>query len=126
VSISLRGASSIATDTAQVVFMEESLQKLLHLRDISRDLERNIDRSWRLIVGSNLICVAGALFAGFGVMHSMVFNQIGGVLSVGNGLAPLRKAAKLQREKDQLAEFIAAHAALAPHSGGESQHLLIR
>ena len=121
VSISLRGASSIATDTAQVVFMEESLQKLLHLRDISRDLQRNIDRSWRMIVGSNLICVVGAFFAGFGVMHSMVFNQLGGVLSVGNGLLPLRKAARLQREKDQLAEFIAAHAALELRSGGESE-----
>jgi len=112
VSVSLRGASSIATDTAQIVFMEENLQKLLHLRDISKGLQNNIDRSWNMIVGFNLICVAGALFANFGVMHSMVFNQIGGLASVTNGLLPLRKAAKLQREKDQLAEFLAAHAAL--------------
>ena len=113
VSISLRGASSIALDTAQIVFMEESLEKLLRLREISHDLHRNIDRSWGLILGSNLICVAGALFGGFGVMHSMIFNQIGGLLAVGNGLMPLRKAAQLQREKDQLAEFLAAHATLA-------------
>jgi Cu2+-exporting ATPase len=103
--------------------MEESLQKLLHLRDISRDLERNIDRSWQMIVGSNLICVAGALFANFGVMHSMVFNQIGGLLSVSNGLLPLRKAAQLQREKDQLAEFLAAHAALGSQSVSEARSL---
>lgn len=112
VSISLRGASSIATDTAQIVFMEESLQKLLHLRDVSHDLQKNIDRSWGVILGSNLICVAGALFGSFGVMHSMVFNQIGGLLAVGNGLMPLREASRLQREKDQLAAFLAAHAAL--------------
>jgi len=123
VSISLRGASSIATDTAQIVFMEESLQKLLHLCDISRDLQGNIDRSWRMIVGANLVCVAGALFGNFGVMHSMVFNQIGGLLAVGNGLLPLRKAAQLQREKDRLAEFLAAHAALGSPSGGESSSL---
>ena len=66
VSISLRGASTIATDTAQVVFMEESLAKLLHLRDVSVDLQRNIDRSWGLIIVPNAICVAGAFFAGFG------------------------------------------------------------
>jgi Cu2+-exporting ATPase len=35
VSISLRGATSIATDTAQVVFMEQSLGKL---RDIAPGL----------------------------------------------------------------------------------------
>ena len=104
VSISLRGASTIATDTAQVVFMEESLAKLLHLRDVSVDLQRNIDRSWGLIIVPNAICVAGAFFAGFGVMHSMVFNQIGAVVALANGLLPLRKVAEAQAEKDRLSE----------------------
>jgi Cu2+-exporting ATPase len=101
VSISLRGASSVATDTAQVVFMEDSLLKLLQLHDVSRDLHRNINTSWGLIVIPNVICIAGAFFAGFGVMHSMVFNQIGGMLALGNGLLPLRKAAKLRAEQER-------------------------
>jgi len=100
VSISLRGASSVATDTAQVVFMEDSLNKLLQLQDISRDLHRNINWSWGLILIPNLICVGGAFFAGFGVMHSMVFNQLGGLLAVGNGLLPLRKVAQAQAEQE--------------------------
>lgn len=111
VSISLRGASSIATDTAQVVFMEESLVKLLQLHDISRDLQQNINRSWGLILGPNLICIGGALFGGFGVMHSMVFNQIGGLLALGNGLLPLRKVAEARAEQHKLADFLAAHSA---------------
>jgi heavy metal translocating P-type ATPase len=101
VSISLRGASTIATDTAQVVFMEESLTKLLRLRDISQDLQRNVDRSWGLIIVPNIICVGGAFLAGFGVMHSMVFNQIGAVFALLNGLLPLRKVAEAQSEKDK-------------------------
>lgn len=100
VSISLRGASSVATDTAQVVFMEDSLLKLLQLHDVSRDLQRNINVSWGLIVVPNMLCIAGAFFAGFGVMHSMVFNQIGGMLAIANGLLPLRKAGRLRAEKD--------------------------
>jgi Cu2+-exporting ATPase len=100
VSISLRGASSAATDTAQVVFMEESLLKLLELYDVSRDLHRNIGTSWALIVVPNALCIAGAFLAGFGVMHSMVFNQIGGMLALGNGLLPLRKASKLKAAKE--------------------------
>jgi Cu2+-exporting ATPase len=108
VSISLRGASSIATDTAEIVFMEESLEKLLQIHDISRDLQRNIKRSWRMIVGANAVCIAGALFGNFGVMHSMVFNQIGGLAAVANGLIPLRQAAVLQREKDALTALLAA------------------
>jgi Cu2+-exporting ATPase len=103
VSISLRGASSVATDTAQVVFMEDNLVKLLQLYDVSRDLHRNINTSWGLIVVPNLLCIAGALFAGFGVMHSMVFNQIGGMLALGNGLLPLRKAAKVRAAKERRA-----------------------
>jgi Cu2+-exporting ATPase len=101
VSISLRGASSVATDTAQVVFMEDSLTKLLQLHDVSRDLQRNIKTSWGLIVVPNLLCIAGAFFAGFGVMHSMVFNQIGGMLAVGNGLRPLRKSSQLRAAKER-------------------------
>jgi heavy metal translocating P-type ATPase len=109
VSISLRGASSIATDTAQIVFIEESLEKLLQIYDVATELKRNTKLSWRMIVAANTICIAGALFGNFGVMHSMVFNQIGGLLAVGNGLRPLRKAARLQHEKDELAQFIAEH-----------------
>lgn len=109
VSISLRGASSIATDTAEIVFMEESLEKLLQIHDVATDLQRNIKRSWRMIVGANAVCIAGALFGNFGVMHSMVFNQIGGLAAVANGLLPLRKAAVLQRQKDELAHLLADH-----------------
>ncbi|MBV8378852.1 MAG: heavy metal translocating P-type ATPase [Verrucomicrobia bacterium] len=102
VSISLRGASTIATDTAQVVFMEESLSKLVQLRDISRDLQHNVDRSWGIILVPNILCMTGAFAAGFGVMHSMVFNQIGAVFALLNGLLPLRKVAEAQAEKDRL------------------------
>jgi Cu2+-exporting ATPase len=45
-------------------------------------------------------------------MHSMVFNQIGGLLAVGNGLLPLRKAAQVQADKEKLAEYLAAHSAI--------------
>jgi P-type E1-E2 ATPase len=106
VSISLRGASTIATDTAQVVFMEESLTKILRLSDISHELQRNIDRSWGMIIIPNLICVSGAFLAGFGVMHSMVFNQIGAVFALANGLLPLRKVAEAQAEKDRIAGLL--------------------
>jgi heavy metal translocating P-type ATPase len=108
VSISLRGASTVATDTAQVVFMEESLTKLLRLRDISQDLQRNVDRSWGLIIVPNIVCVSGAFLAGFGVMHSMVFNQIGAVFALLNGLLPLRKVAEAQAEKDKIVAYLPA------------------
>ncbi|MEZ0295444.1 MAG: heavy metal translocating P-type ATPase [Candidatus Methylacidiphilales bacterium] len=109
VSISLRGASSVATDTAQVVFMEESLKKILELKDISRELTQNINRSWMLIAVPNIFCITGAFFFGFGVMHSVIFNNVSAIGALVNGLAPLKKAAELQADKDLHLEAAFGH-----------------
>ena len=39
--------------------MEQSLGKLCELRDIARDLERNVRNSWLMILGPNLACIGG-------------------------------------------------------------------
>ncbi|MGH8479509.1 MAG: heavy metal translocating P-type ATPase [Gammaproteobacteria bacterium] len=90
VSVSLRGATSVATDTAQLVFMEETLCKLCEFMDISRELERNINTSWMIIVAPNVLCIAGAFFLGFGVMASVVANNVAAIAALANGLRPLR------------------------------------
>jgi hypothetical protein len=74
---------------------------------VSRDLHRNINASWGLILVPNLLCIAGAFFAGFGVMHSMIFNQIGGMLALGNGLLPLRKVARIREAKERRSLVVA-------------------
>ena len=99
VSISLRGASSIATDTAHIVFLEEGLSKLCDLRDISRDLDRNVRRSWRLILAPNIACIAGVFTMGFGIMASVVTNNVAALAALGNGMLPLRKIAQIEAEK---------------------------
>jgi len=91
VSISLRGASSIATDTAQIVFMEESLAKICELRDIANQLHRNVSRSWTLILVPNLLCMAGAFTLGFGLMTSVFTNNVSALAALANGMLPLRR-----------------------------------
>jgi Cu2+-exporting ATPase len=90
VSISLRGASSIATDTAQVVFMEESLAKICTLFDLSNGLESNVQRSWYLILLPNSFCIAGVFLFGFNIWHSVFFNNVSALLSLANGMVPLK------------------------------------
>jgi len=46
-------------------------------------------------------------------MHSMVFNQIGAVFALLNGLLPLRKVAEAQAEKDRAAQQLAVAAGYA-------------
>jgi heavy metal translocating P-type ATPase len=99
VSISLRGASSLATDTAHIVFLEEGLSKLCDLRDIARDLERNVRRSWQLILTPNIACVAGIFTLGFGIMASVITNNVATLAALGNGMLPLRKLAEIEAEK---------------------------
>jgi heavy metal translocating P-type ATPase len=100
VSVSLRGATSIATDTAQVVFMEESLAKLCDFLDISRNLDKNVRRSWGLIIVPNALCIAGAFTMGFGIMASVLTNNVAAIAALANGMLPLRDVARLQAQKD--------------------------
>ena len=89
VSISLRGASSIATDTAHIVFMEQGLSKLCDLRDIARELDRNVKRSWTMILVPNIACIAGVFTMGFGIMASVLTNNVSAIGALANGMMPL-------------------------------------
>jgi len=105
VSISLRGATSIATDTAHVVFMEQSLGKLCELRDIARDLKRNVRNSWIMILAPNIACVAGVFTLGFGIGMSVLTNNVASLAALANGLLPMRKVAQLEAERRHLLEM---------------------
>src|SRR5262249_52423317 len=59
VTISLRGPASIANDAAQIVFLADGLARICDLRDIARDLDCNVKRSWSMILAPNIACVAG-------------------------------------------------------------------
>jgi Cu2+-exporting ATPase len=91
VSISLRGASTVATDTAQVVFLEGGLSKLCELRDLARNLDRNVNRSWSMIVAPNVSNVIGVFTMGFGIMTSVLTNNVSALAALANGLLPLSK-----------------------------------
>lgn len=110
VSISLRGASTIATDTAHIVFLEEGLAKLCELRDIARDLDRNVRRSWHLILAPNIACIVGVFTMGFGIMASVLTNNVAALAALGNGLLPLRKVAQLEAERRHKLEVTQAAA----------------
>ena len=105
VSISLRGATSIATDTAHVVFMEQGLGKLCELRDIAHDLQRNVRNSWIMIIIPNVTCILGVFTLGFGIGASVVTNNVAALGALANGLWPMRKVAQLEAERRHLFEL---------------------
>jgi Cu2+-exporting ATPase len=109
VSISLRGASTIATDTANIVFMEEGLTKLLDVRDIARSLDHNIKRSWTMIIIPNALCIVGAFTLGFGVMTSVLMNNVTAIAALANGMSPLRQLKHIRAEQELEREMRLIH-----------------
>jgi Cu2+-exporting ATPase len=105
VSISLRGATSIATDTAHVVFMEPGLGKLCELRDIAGDLQRNVRISWGLILAPNILCIAGVFTLGFGIAASVLTNNVAALGALFNGVRPMQKVAAYEAERRHLLEL---------------------
>lgn len=88
VSISLRGASSIATDVADIVFMDGDLKKFDYLFEIAESLQRNVQRSLLMIAIPNSLCIAGAMFGLVGLSTSLILNNGFNFAATINGLIP--------------------------------------
>lgn len=89
VSVSLRGASTIATDTAQIVLMDEGLHRLDALFDLAASFDTNMDRTFAVLLVPAVIGVSGAFLLGFGIAHTLVLNIIGLFFGIGNSMTPL-------------------------------------
>lgn len=100
VSISLRGASDIATDVADVIFMDGDLAKFDLLFEISDKFKRNVKRSFSMIAIPNTLCIIGALFGAFGLEASIIFNNMFNFAATMNGLLPLYKSYPEEKEND--------------------------
>lgn len=100
VSISLQGASSVATDTAQVILMDQSLNKLCDLFDLAADFQKNMRKTFGLVVVPHLLSLFGLLFLHFGLFSVIILCQLGLGIGVGNALLP-RLQHKRLTQKDQ-------------------------
>ena len=100
VSISLAGATTIATDTAQIVLMEKSLRQLPLLFDLAHRLERNLLTSFGLSVGTGVVILTGALAFQMGIGAAVGFGAVALLGIVGNAMTPLLFTLQ-QQERNQ-------------------------
>jgi len=101
VSISMRGASTAATDTAAIILMDGTLNKLIQLFDIANDLEHNMNRSTILTILPGVICIGGVFFFHFGLFTAIMLNNFGLAASLSNALLPLMKYQKDKSNKQE-------------------------
>jgi len=76
VSISLKGAASIATDLAQVILMDGSLSHLCELFDIAKSLENNLRNTFMILSAPVILNMGGAFFFNFNLMITVITNNI--------------------------------------------------
>lgn len=86
VSISLSGATTIATDVAQVILMDGSLKHLPELYELSMKLDKNLSRSLILNLIPNAIALNGVLFFHFGMLTAILVSQSALVFGTVNAL----------------------------------------
>lgn len=76
VSISLRGATTAATDTAQIVLMDESLEQLPYLLQIANEFKHHIDNTFVITIVPNILGIAGAFFRNLRLLTNIAFSLL--------------------------------------------------
>ncbi len=99
VSISLRGASSIATDTAQVILMDESLKQLPLLFDLGNRLEKNMRTGFITAMIPGVMCVGGVYLFHIGVITAGILYNLSLGAGVGNAMLPKLKRKSISKGK---------------------------
>ena len=89
VSISLRGATTIATDTAQVVLMDQNLAKLGDLFDLAIQFNRTIQHIFWATLFPGVLLVGGVFFLHFGIITAEILLQLGFFNGIGAAMLPL-------------------------------------
>ena len=77
VSISLLGASTVATDAAQIILMDQSLRHLGDLFDLARECETHVKRTFLAVLLPHLAGMGGALFFNFGLVPAFLLANLG-------------------------------------------------
>jgi Cu2+-exporting ATPase len=95
IGVSLQGASTIAIDVADVVFMDGHLEKFDYLFEVTGKLHNNVIRSFALVTVPNSICILGGLIGYFGLSASLILNNGFNLISAING-AMVYNEAKLK------------------------------
>ena len=97
VSVSLRGASTAATDTAQIVLMAQSLQQLPYLYDLAQKFDRNMKAGFTAAVGQGVIVIGGALLGVVGIFTGTLIWEVGLLAGLGVAMLPILQ----ERERKQ-------------------------
>jgi len=91
VSVSLRGATTVATDSAQIVLMQESLEQLPFLFELGDDMAWSMRWGYAAGMVPGVITLGGVFFLGWGFVQAISLSVLGLATGLGIAMYPLRK-----------------------------------
>lgn len=91
ISISLSGATSVATDTAQIILMDGSLKNLNELLNIAHELDQNLQNGWIFNIVPGTLTIISAFVFHIRIVTALLLSQGGLGLGVANAMLPLQK-----------------------------------
>jgi len=95
VSISLRGASTIATDTASIILMDSHLNQLDQLFAIAQEFKINMKNNLNLSIIPGFMCLGGVFFLHFGIVTTILLYDTSLLVGVWNAMSPSLKKRNL-------------------------------
>ncbi len=101
IGVSLKGASTIAVDVADVIFMDGSLTKFHYLFEVAENLQKNVKRSFMLVAIPNTFCIVGAFMGVFGLKASLVLNNGFNLIAAANGMLPYKEKETTTKLEDK-------------------------
>ncbi|HHB92555.1 MAG TPA: HAD family hydrolase, partial [Thioploca sp.] len=89
VSVSLTGASMIATDTAQILLLDKNLTQLNKLFDLAQELNTNLNTGLAMTIVPGVIVIGGVFILHFGIIIASALYTAGLAAGIGNSMLPL-------------------------------------
>ncbi|MCI5178474.1 MAG: heavy metal translocating P-type ATPase [Candidatus Electrothrix sp. AW3_4] len=95
ISVSLTGASAIATDSAQIILMDQTLKKLPVIFETAEGFQKNMKDTFFASSYPTIFGIGGVFFANFQVIHMLFLFMVsafwGGAVSMTSGIDRKKK-----------------------------------
>ncbi|PCK01487.1 MAG: hypothetical protein COA42_23035 [Alteromonadaceae bacterium] len=88
-SISLRGATTLATDVADIILIDPNLAKICELLELSRQLDNNLKRGLSICYLGMGTVLLGTFFSKMDVLVATGVHFVLGSTAIGNSMMPL-------------------------------------
>lgn len=98
VSISLRGATTVATDAAQIVFMDADLRYLTTLLDLAQEFDQTMKAGFWTTIIPGAICIGGVFFLHFGVYAGIALYNMGLLAGLTTAMSPLWRHRQIESD----------------------------